>query len=99
MTDDAEVVLEAATSLTHILQIASSPTLKALDKHDAVTVLAYVIKRQQQLEDTEVHSVTIFLRFDQLHDYCVSTPHTALQHAPVQRLTGQEAACLCACYC
>ena len=57
-TGDAEVVLEAATSLARILQIASTPSLQALDKHDAVTMLAYVIKRQQQLEtgEVQVHS-------------------------------------------
>lgn len=52
---DAQVVLEAATSLGRILQIAPTPTLKALDKHDAVTMLAYVIKRQQQLASCKVH--------------------------------------------
>lgn len=53
-TEDADVVLGAATSLSHILQTASSITLKALDKHDTVTMLAYVIKRQQQLQEAEV---------------------------------------------
>ena len=60
---DPEVVLEAATSLAHILQIAPNPTLKALDKHDAVTMLAYVIKRQQQLDNgmVQVHFLSVHL--------------------------------------
>lgn len=53
-TEDADVLLGAATSLAHILQTASSVTLKALDKHDTVTMLAYVIKRQQQLQQAKV---------------------------------------------
>lgn len=51
---DPEVVLIAAPGLCRILQRAPGPALPALDKHDAITMLAYVMKKQEQLDQTKV---------------------------------------------
>ena len=51
---DPDVVLIAAPSLCRILQNAPGPALPALDKHDAITMLAYIVKKQQQLDQIEV---------------------------------------------
>ena len=51
---DPDVVLIAAPSLCRILQNAPGPALPALDKHDAVTLLAYIVKKQQQLDQVKV---------------------------------------------
>lgn len=51
---DPDVVLIAAPGLCHILQHAPGPALPALDKHDAITMLAYIVKKQQQLDQIKV---------------------------------------------
>ena len=85
-TEDAEVVLEAATSLAHILQIAPTPTLKALDKHDAVTMLAYVVKRQQQFEGAQVqtlgthHKMYLLMVFAICKEYAACKRYPCMQH-------------------
>ena len=53
---DPGVVLIAAPGLCRILQIAPGPALPALDKHDAITMLAYIVKKQQQLDQVKVGS-------------------------------------------
>lgn len=53
---DPDVVWIAAPSLCRILQRAPGPALPALDKHDAITMLAYIMKKQQQLDQTKVGS-------------------------------------------
>ena len=45
--EDSDVVTVVAPSLGHIVQGAPTPTLQALEKQDAITMLAYVIKKQQ----------------------------------------------------
>lgn len=56
---DPDVVLIAAPSLCRILQGAPGPALPALDKHDAITMLAYIMKKQQQLDQTKVGSADL----------------------------------------
>lgn len=51
---DPDVVLVAAPSLCRIVQGAPGLALQALDKHDAITMLAYVVKKQQQLDNLKV---------------------------------------------
>lgn len=51
---DPDVVLIAAPGLCRILQNAPGPALPALDKHDAITMLAYIVKKQQQLDQIKV---------------------------------------------
>ena len=51
---DPDVVLIVAPSLCRILQNAPGPALAALDKHDAITILAYIVKKQQQLDQIKV---------------------------------------------
>ncbi len=53
---DPAVVLVAAPSLGRILQTAPGLTLQALDKHDAITKLAHIVGKQQQLEHSKVLS-------------------------------------------
>lgn len=51
---ESDVVLVAAPSLARILQGAPALAVQALEKHDAITMLAYVIKKQQQHAKAEV---------------------------------------------
>ena len=53
---DPAVLLVAAPSLGRVVQSAPGLTLSALDKHDAISKLASVIKKQQQLDGPEVLS-------------------------------------------
>ena len=100
-TEDADVALEAATSLAHILQIAPTPTLKALDKHDAVTMLAYVVKRQQQFEGAQVqtlctlHNMHLLMVFQTCKEYvaCKQFPCMPCYHL----IKAQVLALACVC--
>ena len=51
---DPDIVLVAAPSLCRIVQAAPGLAIQALDKHDAITMLAYVVKKQQQLDHSKV---------------------------------------------
>ena len=53
-TTDPAVVLIAAPSLGRIVQSKPEPTLQALDTHDAISKLASIIKKQQQLSPPKV---------------------------------------------
>jgi acetylornithine deacetylase/succinyl-diaminopimelate desuccinylase-like protein len=53
-TTDPAVVLVAAPSLGRIVQSKPEPTLPALDTHDAISKLASIIKKQQQLSPPKV---------------------------------------------
>lgn len=53
-TADPAVVLVAAPSLGRIVHSKSEPTLLALDTHDAISKLASIIKKQQQLSPPKV---------------------------------------------
>lgn len=48
------MLLIAAPSLGRVVQSAPGLTLSALDKHDAISKLASIIKKQQQLDRPEV---------------------------------------------
>ncbi|KAL3142038.1 hypothetical protein ABBQ32_004670 [Trebouxia sp. C0010 RCD-2024] len=50
---DPGSVLVVAPSLCRIVQGAPGLALQALDKHDAITMLAYVVKKQQQLDNSK----------------------------------------------
>ncbi len=53
-TTDPVVVLVAAPSLGRIVQSKPEPALTALDTHDAISKLASIIKKQQQLSPPKV---------------------------------------------
>ena len=53
-TADPAVLLVAAPSLGRVVQSATGLTLSALDKHDAISKLASIVKKQQQLDRPEV---------------------------------------------
>lgn len=55
---DPGSVLVVAPSLCRIVQGAPGLALQALDKHDAITMLAYVVKKQQQLDNSKVGQAT-----------------------------------------
>ena len=54
--EDLAVVLVAAPSLGRILHNAQGLTLKALDKQDAISKFANVIKKQKQADQAKVRS-------------------------------------------
>ena len=77
---DPTILLVAAPSLCRILQSAPGLSLQALDNHDAITMLAYVVKKQQQLDKPKVgqallHQSSSLSRDTLLHCYAFTLLH------------------------